>query len=171
MYPHINLRRCARGLSTSITAGTTGQCALYNDSASAQMLKVWRAQSSLHSANQFYQSFILRGRLSGAGTILGNGIIAPVITGDPQPPGQIDTRDATTIVAADFALVTTNSEALTVPSIFPMWVLTPGYSLVMESDTSTTGVFQGLFFYEWCFPEDLISPTIGNPAIDRLSRP
>jgi hypothetical protein len=148
----INPLRCARGC-VLLTPTHFGAAALFNNDAT-RLLRVFSIDAS---GIPTIVTFILQGRLTNAAA----GTVVPVMTGEPMPPGVIDSDDMVALPTqvdwqggADFPPLWQGQR-------YPFAVLRQGFSLVAVQ--ATGGTNQGFsFFWEWCYPEDLYNLSAGD---------
>lgn len=164
MY-YVNPRRCARGAVPTFTTVNTGEAALFNNGSGAQVIRVWMVIGSAKSSNDYGITY-LQGRL----TTQNVGTINPVVSGDPVPIGLLDRDDVATPLVPDFYLAFPAQIPIGMGNQYPLAVLNPGWSLV-AIQLSGPNPFDCSFFWDWCYPDELIQPFIGAPAIDKASRP
>lgn len=159
---YVNPLKSARGTATRTNPTNTALIGLYNDS-NTWYLGVLHASATLL---QPQGCFVTPTRL---GT-KAQGTITPVVTGDQQPPGKIDTDDVVSFQALDYVLQDVGMQDWWVNARYPFAVLRPGWTFVLVCAASAQSMNMS-FFWNWFLPDELLNNAIGDPQIDRRSRP
>lgn len=152
-----NLRRSARGRILDAGEATNTTAALTNNSLSPHILKVWKPQSNRAGGGALLCSYQ---RIDIFSTL---GVVAPIVPGDPAPPGIISAGDLPAAFPADW-IFTDGTNLVPWPATFPFAVLLPGWSLVVQNMTTPTDPIDISFWWEWCYPEDFYSLSAGDSA-------
>lgn len=157
----VNPLRCARGLSTSSNGTNFNSVALFNNDST----KILRVLDFLPTTVKIVSSSYTQTRLTNQNI----GTISPVVTGEPTPPGQIDTGSLASLPAGDFNYAFGNVNLSLQPMwrghVFPVAVIRPGWSFVL-SDNTSADTLTCSFFWDWLWPDQLLNPHIGDPEID-----
>lgn len=122
----VNLRRCARAASVDSGEANNTTFALYNNSLGPELILVWQINYYSAAGNPIQLSYQQMGPL---GTVSST---VNVVPGDAPPPGILSSGDSLTVFSPDFflgAVVVTQGW----PATFPLAVLLPGWSLVIQN--------------------------------------
>lgn len=142
----VNLRRCARGYIVDSGESTNTTLALFNNSASSELILVWQLVSGILHSVALSPSYQQGLALSVGGTV------AAIVPGDAPPPGVLTSGDSPTAFDADFL----PSAGFTPywPATFPFAVLQPGWSLAIQNVAGNpTGALDASFFWEAILPK------------------
>lgn len=159
MYAHLpNLRRATFGAGAKHTFTNFGAQSLYNNSNSAQLLRLWLRGSQTGGTQN---AFVTQTRL----TTQNVGTYTAAYLGEPVGPGVIDQQDFASEQTEMWWDNGTNPQGADGGRPYPLCIIPPGWSFVIEANSSaaTMGIS---FWWDWVYPIEVISPAIGDPAID-----
>ena len=160
MYGRVNLRRCARGYINAIATAQFVTGLLSNPSGTVEYLLVWQLSEVPFNSQTVGLSYQ---QISALGTTYKT---QPIVPTDAPPPGILSSGNLTTSFTPDFSFATPAEVSDPWPFPLPLAVIPPGWSLAMQTGISGGGPLSVRLYWEAIFPERLISPYIGDPAID-----
>lgn len=156
----LNPRRCAFGRIVDAGESTNTTVALTNNSTGSENLLVWQLSNDVMTGavSAFsYQQIAIMGTL---------GVVTAMIPGEAVPPGILSSGDqpaAFPVMWAPGAI----AQGFPWPATFPMFVLLPGWSLVMQNIATAGGAVGVDIMWEAIKPE-LFDHIYMGPTLEEI---
>lgn len=150
MLPHFKPRRCARGFASIDKDSTLMQTvSLFNDSTGPYYLAVRDFFINIGTQSAVYTDLV-----AGAhGTLFGRG--APIVPGEPTPPGALYTELVAAAPTPDYEVGTGVTNLVPWVHNFPYTILQPGWSLRFTANTANAQGLELSIFWQYCRAEEI----------------